>query len=205
MTNRNTFEENWHELEARMSAGQLDQETMLELALYRLEFNGIIITLDLLLSILEKDSPSLEAQIWYAYVVCEFGYSDLPMPYNIDDIITRLKSLGNDNAAIGYIIEYCRHVDSTIEDTPVRIRCLEQSVCHQPKWSMNRYYLAREYGKLGRYTEAIRQLQEAKRNLVEWEDDWSHNTLMFERWITGRLRNPMEGIIEEVLDEFSKR
>jgi thioredoxin-like negative regulator of GroEL len=82
------------------------------------------------------------------------------------------------------------------------IRMLESSVACEPEWVYNRYRLAGAYKRVGRFSDAVDQMQRAVANIKDADPQWTLSDYYFESIITGRVeRDFIESELQRMLRE----
>jgi tetratricopeptide (TPR) repeat protein len=137
--------------------------------------------------ILKRDPNHVPAKFSVAYIYY-FG-SGYGRILDLERAVPLLQSIidrGRDSAGAAYL--FLTYVLNSLQTLPPEREreLLESSVVCEPDWFENRMLLAQAYEKLGRYGDALHQLQCAQANLLaNREPDWNQIFPIFGPEITG--------------------
>ena len=151
------------------------------------------------------------AIIWlaYLYVYHQAVYQvDLTPLQEAVRILSQIDGTDSEHGAAARVVLYgaLHGLDRSVDSSAEKIRVLEESVGLRPSWVYNRYFLAVEYAKTGRYAEALGEVREARRNVLGASDGMHPVTRRFEISITGRLSNRiLERSLQPLEDRLTAR
>lgn len=183
------YQEHFEILENKRKKGNINIEEKIELAMLYVELEDGEQALTFYEEILKRDSQNAQAKMWYAYFILIYRdhlneniYESLKLA---EDII----KLGNDMAAVGYMIKSFGLNQLGMEDRHnEQIEALIKSVELCPNWNFNHEHLAILYEREGRVLEAIEQYEKAGENYIDdFDPDWKPTKRYFEAVITGRV------------------
>jgi tetratricopeptide (TPR) repeat protein len=162
-------------------------------------------------AILKREAQNVWATYWLAYSYLHYVLDNSALLKAKSLLESYVSSYPMSNGAIYELLanvlddldgSWRRGVHSERELPPPtslqeKIDLLEESVRLEPEWVHNRMSLSWAYERAGRFEHAIRELEQAKRNIIYPDVTWDIIKSSFEEVVSGRTADTVERRIEE--------
>jgi hypothetical protein len=186
-------------LESRLDPATSSLASLLELALlYQEPCHEEDKAIELLETILERDSNYSLAKIWLAYLHRHYSLD----PASFKKARQLLQSVpDSDRTLYAAALLLLAEIGQGLEDlsTPELIRLLQASVASAPTWVANRNLLGWYLAEIGERDEAAVQIRAALRNIIPLDPAWPLAEREFEVSITARAAHGIARLLESYL------